>query len=115
MADYKCITSEVAKLSIFYPYPQRGAEELEVLSTMWMKDLAELSNEEFCAAVAHWRRSERYWPTSADLLELVASGWCRKVARQAELPEKSGVKSDEERQRDLEQARKILREVCGRV
>ena len=101
------IQREVAKLSIAYPYPERGDAELEVLTDMWVEDFEGMSDGEFVERVKAHRRRSRFFPTSHDLLSIELE-WTRPHAHK-ELPAQPTQLSDQEVAKNKEKVGKLLK------
>ncbi len=59
---------EVVKLNSVYPNPQ-PADILKIRVSVWMEDLGHLSEEMFLASVKLHRKTSKFFPTPADILE----------------------------------------------
>jgi len=68
---------EIIKLRAVYPTPARSVEEMRVLADVWMEDFADIDDAAFQAAIREHRTQSKYWPTTAELLELRRHGILR--------------------------------------
>lgn len=60
---------ELGKLAIAVPYHNYSEPEIDVLADIWVQDLQALTDEEFRARVQEHRRTSKWWPSAAELLE----------------------------------------------
>ncbi len=107
MASRKTIVQEIYKLSIFYPYPERGDVELDVLADMWVEDLKEISDRLLIEKISEHRKSSRFFPTTSDILSAqvvvpIHSG-------QVELPQHPSNLTDADLERNKKNVDRILK------
>lgn len=60
---------EIAVLALNYPAAMMGPDEIAALLPIWEADLGHLSERLFLEAVAEYRRSHRFFPCTAEILE----------------------------------------------
>jgi hypothetical protein len=105
----------VLRLSLVYPVPQRGADELQELAKIWNQDMAGISDTEFVEAIQEHRRSSQWWPTVSEIVQRCEEQKKRAQRQRQFLPEDTGPVglSDHERKRNQERVRALLREIGG--
>lgn len=106
MPSKETIRLELDKLTIAYPYPERGDAELDVLAQMWSEDLGGMPDHEFRERIREHRRSSKWFPTSADLLAIELSAPPENTRHQALPPTEGMVK--EQAEKNKRQVGKIL-------
>ena len=86
--------TELLKLSTNYPNPKSN-DDLEILSALWMEDLGHISEEMFLKAIKLYRKTSKFFPTIADILEAY-SEVVRNIPKPIALPEQSVVLTPDE-------------------
>lgn len=69
MANVRTIRNQLALLAVVYPTSRRSEEELLVLARVWAEDMARLTDPELEDAVRRVRRTARFFPTPAEVLD----------------------------------------------
>ncbi len=106
MASMKVIQRELMKLTIAFPYPERGDAELKILADMWAEDLEELSDQDLQHRIREYRKSNKFFPTSSDILSLQPAP---RYHEQRALPEQPRRLTEEDIERNKRGIKKILR------
>jgi len=63
------IQEELAVLGVLYPAAMIGPTEIVLLLDAWEADLGHLTEQQFLDAVAEYRRNNKFFPCTADILE----------------------------------------------
>lgn len=114
MANQEEIYQELVKLSIAYPAAKRGADEIQILQEMWIEDLEDVSDQEFKEAIKIIRKQNEFFPTSAQVRKIVFDQRQQSslYSNDQELPQRPSFISEEERQKNLENAKKLKEQLA---
>lgn len=60
----------ISELAVLYPVASVDDAQIEAMADLWLEDLGHLSPTQFREAVLRWRKTQRFFPTVADLLKM---------------------------------------------
>jgi len=113
MAKLKTIQKEIIRLSLVYPTPQRGADEIQELARLWHEDMADIPDEQFRMAVQDHRKHSQWWPTVSEIVARYEERRRADLRQRQFLPEATGPHhlSDEERHQNQERVRALIQKI----
>lgn len=116
MADLLTIQRELVKLALIYQNPPKGADELEEIALIWLEDMAHVPNEDLVDAIRCHRRTSKFFPCPADILEHRRRTIEARERDRFFLPEDTGPRdlSDAQRTENQKKVRELLEGIGGK-
>lgn len=92
---------ELLQLRVNYPHPARSVDELKILTKIWLEDFENVADDQLQSAIRQHRRHSPFFPTVADLMDLMPPPRSVKLLPDEPVMDAQNVEENQQRLKEL--------------